>query len=61
MEKELKNDKGPAGSEAVAGKESVSSTPNKGNEISAQPVVDGGECGVGFWTGNGSDIKFNKS
>ena len=42
-------------------KETVSSTPNCGHVMDAQPVVDAGhDSGVGHWEGNGSDLKFVK-
>lgn len=40
-------------------RETVSSTPNKGCVCPAQPVVDAGhDSGVGYWQGDGQDLKF---
>lgn len=62
MDKPLSNDMGPKGSEERAGKETVSSTPNMGNSMSAQPVPDGPMDGtVGHWEGDCHDIKFVKA
>jgi hypothetical protein len=42
--------------------QSISSADQKGSVISAQPVVDSGaDCGVGSWSGDGPDVKFNKA
>jgi hypothetical protein len=38
--------------------ETVSSTPNKGCVLSAQPVIDAADCGTGHWEGNGQDLRF---
>jgi hypothetical protein len=38
--------------------QSISSADQKGNVISAQPVVDAGDCKPGFWTGDGPIIKW---
>jgi hypothetical protein len=42
--------------------QSISAADQKGNVICAQPVVDSGaNCGVGSWSGDGQDVKFNKA
>lgn len=56
---EDKETDGPRGSEERSGAETVSSTPNAGNCIEAQRVVDAGaDVGPGHWVGDGSDIRF---
>ena len=51
----------PKPSEERGDVESVSSFPQHGNVISAQPVVDSGSsCGTGFWTGDGLKVRFQK-
>jgi hypothetical protein len=58
------NVKTPKGSEEVLSptKETVSTFPNKGNCVEAQPTVDAGvDSGVGAWNGDGAKVVFEKA
>jgi hypothetical protein len=47
------------GSEERHSVETISSPPNSGNVISAQPVVDAGhDSGAGHWEGSGQDVRW---
>jgi hypothetical protein len=52
----------PKPSEERGAVESVSSFPQHGNVIEAQPTVDAGtDSGVGSWQGNAEKITFEKA
>jgi len=60
----MKNEKCnvPGPSEERGAVESVSSFPQHGNVIEAQPTVDGAaDSGVGSWQGNSDKITFEKA
>ena len=51
----------PKPSEERGDVESVSSFPQHGNVVSAQPNVDASaDSGVGYWVGSGPSLKFVK-